>query len=139
MSASPFPTKARIREICSHLAAGNAQAFYAHVADDVDMTLTGSHALSGHYNKASFMEALGRLNKTFDGPLKIHVQSIIGGEVEEWAVIELAAEAKCKNGMAYDQRYSWSTRWEGDKIVEIRNYMDGLLLNRALAENEDTS
>ncbi|KAI0145965.1 hypothetical protein F4776DRAFT_385508 [Hypoxylon sp. NC0597] len=110
MPTSSFPTKAKIREIFSHLAAGDSQAFYAHVADDVDLTLVGSHVLSGYYDKASFMRVLGRINNIFDGPIKLHVQSIIGGEVEEWAVIELSAEAKCKNGTAYDQKYSWSTR-----------------------------
>lgn len=39
-------------------------------------------------------------------------------------------------GMIYDNTYSWSTRWKEGKIVEVRAYLDGLLLNRALAENE---
>ncbi|OTA66623.1 hypothetical protein K449DRAFT_430937 [Hypoxylon sp. EC38] len=133
MPTSSYPTKAKIREIFSHLAASDSQAFYAHVDDDVDLTLMGSHVLAGHYDKASFMRALGRINSIFDGPVKLHVQSIIGGEIEEWAIIELVAEAKCKNG------YSWSTRWEDGKIVEVRTYMDGLLSNRVLAENENGS
>lgn len=100
MPASPFPTKARIREIFAHLTAGDAPAFYAHVADDVDWTVMGTHALSGHYpNKATFMaESLTRIGGVLDGPMKLQVKSVIGGETEEWAVIELAAEARCKNG-----------------------------------------
>lgn len=38
--------------------------------------------------------------------------------------------------MVYDNTYSWSTRWENGMIVEVRAYLDGLLLNRALEENE---
>ncbi|KAI0887454.1 uncharacterized protein GGS22DRAFT_198738 [Annulohypoxylon maeteangense] len=140
MPPLPCPTKEHIRQVFSHFAEGNAEAFYAHVADDVDLTLTGSHALAGRYDKATFRsQALARVNCIFDGPVKLHVRSIIGGEVEEWAVIELTAEARCKNGLVYDQTYSWSTRWKDGKIVEVRTYMDGLLLNKALAENENES
>ncbi|KAI2466591.1 hypothetical protein F4781DRAFT_349824 [Annulohypoxylon bovei var. microspora] len=140
MAPLPYPTKERIREIFAHFAEGNSEAFYAHVADDVDWTVMGSHAIAGRYNKATFKsEALARIYGIFDGPVKLHVRSIIGGEVEEWAVIELSAEAKCKNGLVYDQTYSWSTRWNDGKIVEVRTYMDGLLLNKALAENENLS
>lgn len=39
--------------------------------------------------------------------------------------------------MAYDNTYSWSTRWKDGMIVEVRAYLDGLLLNRALSENEN--
>jgi len=42
--------------------------------------------------------------------------------------------------MLYDNTYSWSTRWKEGKIVEVRAYLDGLLLNRALEGNgENTS
>ncbi|KAI1460674.1 hypothetical protein F4805DRAFT_372015 [Annulohypoxylon moriforme] len=99
MSPLSYPTKAYIREVFSHFAEGNSEAFYAHVADDVDLTLMGSHALAGRYNKATFKsQALAQINDVFDGSVKLHVRSIIGGEIEEWAVIELAADAKCKNG-----------------------------------------
>lgn len=39
--------------------------------------------------------------------------------------------------MVYDNTYSWSTRWDGGKIIEVRAYLDGLLLNQALTENEN--
>jgi len=98
----------------------------------------GSNALSKHYpDKQTFLStSAARIAAVLDGPMKLHVTSVIGGEVEEWAVIEMASEAKCKNGMIYNNTYSWSTRWEDGKIVEVRAYLDGLLLNRALAEND---
>lgn len=34
---SLFPTKGLIRDIFAHLTRGDAAAFYAHVADDVDV------------------------------------------------------------------------------------------------------
>ncbi|KAI1335923.1 hypothetical protein F5Y15DRAFT_419380 [Xylariaceae sp. FL0016] len=137
-TTTAFPTQARIREIFAHLTRGDAPGFYAHVADDVDWTVMGTHALSGHYgDKATFMaRSLARIGGVLDGPMKLEVKSVIGGESEAWAVVEMVAEARCKNGMKYDNTYSWSTRWEDGKIVEVRAYLDGLLLNRALQENE---
>lgn len=69
--------------------------------------------------------------------MKLRVRSIIGGETEEWAVVELEAVegTKCKNGMLYEQKYSWSTRWREGMIVEVRAYLDGGLLDQALVEN----
>jgi ketosteroid isomerase-like protein len=69
--------------------------------------------------------------------MKLRVKNIIGGETEEWAVIEMEAVegTKCKNGMVYDQKYSWSTRWRNGMIVEVRAYLDGGLLDRALVGN----
>ena len=99
MSGSPYPTKARIREIFTCLAEGNVPSFYAHVADDVEWTVIGSHHLSGLYvGKAAVATAMAPINAAIERPIKLHVTSIIGGEVEDWVVIELVAEAKCKNG-----------------------------------------
>ncbi|KAI6092951.1 hypothetical protein F4821DRAFT_253694 [Hypoxylon rubiginosum] len=133
-TASSFPTKARIREIFAHLGTGDMASFYTHVADDVDWTVMGTHVLSGHHvDKESFLSNLRwGVEGVFEGPLKLHVTSIIGGDVEEWAVIEMVSEATC---MVYDNRYSWSTRWKDGKIVEVRAYLDGLFLNRVLSEN----
>ncbi|KAI8959775.1 hypothetical protein F5Y11DRAFT_289991 [Daldinia sp. FL1419] len=141
MTNPAYPTKAHIREIFAYLAAGDARTFYTHVADDVDWTIMGSHALSGHYaDKATLVaEALSRIGGLFDSPLKVRITSVIGGEVEDWAVVEMAADGVCKNGLKYDNTYSWSTRWQDGKIVQVRAYLDGLLLNRALAENENKS
>ncbi|KAI1483969.1 hypothetical protein F4774DRAFT_364149 [Daldinia eschscholtzii] len=141
MSSSPYPTKARVREIFAHLAAGDPVAFYAHIADDVDWTIMGSHALSGHYtDKATLTsKATSRTGGLFEGPVKMRIVDVIGGEVEEWAVVEMALDGICKNGLVYNNTYSWSTRWQNGKIVQVRAYLDGLILNRALAENEDKS
>ncbi|KAF4618381.1 hypothetical protein G7Y89_g14921 [Cudoniella acicularis] len=135
---SPYPTKSQIHQIFTHLTNNNPTAFYAHVSDDANWTVMGSHILSAHYTtKASFLSSsLARISAVIDGGLNLKIVSIIGGETEEWAVVEMLADARCKNGLKYDQAYSWSTRWKDDKIVEVRAYLDGVLLNRALEENE---
>ena len=64
------------------------------------------------------------------------VVNVIGGGNQEWAVVELEAHAKCKNGkrdlplldqasmsvlsppgMPYEQRYAWALRFDETGIV----------------------
>jgi uncharacterized protein len=138
-STDCYPSKALIREIFSHLATGDSSSFYAHVSNSVGWTVMGTHSLSGHYSsKEAFLSSsLSTIANAIDGPMKLRVTSIIGGETEEWAVVEMEAVegTKCKNGMIYDQKYSWSTRWKDGMIFEVRAYLDGGLLDRALAGN----
>lgn len=100
IKSSQFPTKAQIKDIFALLARGDAKAFYENVAEDVNWTVMGTHALSGIYNsKSSFLSmSASRIASALDGPMEMEIRSVIGGEVEEWAVIEMAAIAKCKNG-----------------------------------------
>ncbi|KAI8631876.1 hypothetical protein F5Y19DRAFT_472760 [Xylariaceae sp. FL1651] len=138
MSNNLAPTQTRILEIFQHLQDGDANTFYAnYVADDVHWTVMGTHALSGVYeSKQAFLsQSASRIGAVLDGPLKLNIIKVIGGEIEEWAVIEMAANARLKNGKPYNNKYSWTTRWKDGKIVEVRAYLDGLTLNQTLEEN----
>ncbi|KAI0968976.1 hypothetical protein F4678DRAFT_440556 [Xylaria arbuscula] len=133
------PSQARIRAIFQPLLDGDTKSFYDnHVADDVHWTVMGTHTLSGVYeSKSAFLsQSASRIAAVLDGPMKLNITKVIGGEVEDWAVIEMVADAHLKNGKPYNNIYSWSTRWKDGKIVEVRAYLDGLILNRALEENE---
>ena len=89
-----------------------------------------TNSLSRHYtSKASFLSSsLSTITAAIDG------------EEGEWAVIgmEAAEGMRCKDGMRYDQRYSWSKRWVEGKIVEVMAYLDGGLLDLALETNRAT-
>lgn len=50
------------------------------------------------------------LNPILTKPVTMRVRNIIGGGDQPWAVAELMADSVCKNGMAYDQVYSWVCR-----------------------------
>jgi hypothetical protein len=96
---SAYPTQSHIRATFAHLAHGDSAAFYAHVADNVSWTVMGTHLLSGHYgSKAAFLSAVSRIGAVLEGPMELKVRSVIGGEVEAWAVVEMGIEAKLLNG-----------------------------------------
>lgn len=42
-----------------------------------------------------------------------------------------------RTGQPYDQQYCWMVRWSAaGKIVQVRAYIDGLIVNTGLKEDE---
>ena len=49
--------------------------------------------------------------------------------------MELHSLATAKNGLRFDNRYCWVCRFSGDKIVEVRAYLDSALVARLFQQN----
>ena len=125
----------QIRHIFKNLENGDGQQFFAHVADDVDWTVEGTHPLAGHYrSKADFVShTFEKLNKVLPKGAELYVEhALVSGE---WAVVELRSLATAKNGLRFDNRYCWVCRFQGEKIVEVRAYLDSALVARLFEEN----
>ena len=126
----------QVRELFAHLESGEADAFFIHVADDVEWTVMGTHPLAGAYHsKAEFRAStFARLNKVLrEGVLLRVTHLIVQGES---AVVELEALSTALNGVPFANRYCWVCRFAGETIVEVRAYLDSALVARLLAENE---
>ncbi len=126
---------AQIREIFKHLEAGDGAGFFAHVADNVDWTVEGTHPLAGHFlSKADFVaHTFAKLAKVLPQGTQLHVENIL--QSGDWAVVELRSLATAKNGLRFDNRYCWVCRFVGDTIVEVRAYLDSALVARLFQEN----
>ena len=62
---------------------------------------------------------MGVINKVLSKPLQLTVRNVCGGGEQDWACVELLADSVAKNGMDYQQRYSWVMRFdESGTIVE---------------------
>jgi uncharacterized protein len=129
------PTLAQVRDIFKNLEAGDGAAFFTHVADDVDWTVEGTHPLAGHYrSKADFVaHTFEKLNKVLPQGTQLYVEHALVSD--DWAVVELHSLATAKNGLRFDNRYCWVCRFSGDKIVEVRAYLDSALVARLIQEN----
>ncbi|KAI7209612.1 hypothetical protein KC333_g8637, partial [Hortaea werneckii] len=81
--------------------------------------------------------ALGTVNRILRDPLALQVINVVGGGGDqEWALVELKADAVCKNGMPYPQRYAWVMRFdENGTIVQVRAYLDSALVQKAVDSN----
>lgn len=124
-----------VRSIFKHLEAGSGDRFFAHVADDVDWTVQGTHPLAGRYTSKQDFRAhtFARLNKILSGGAQLHVQQVFTDG--NWAIVELRSMATAMSGMRFDNRYCWVMRFEGTVIVEVRAYLDSALVQKLIDDN----
>lgn len=126
-----------VRTIFEALANGDSPTFFKNVADNVSWRVTGTdNPLSGDYHsKNQFVEkTFVRLGKCMDGPMKLRVVNVLA--YGDTAAVELKADAKAKSGSVFANEYCWVCRFEDDKIVEVRAYLDSALVKRIVEENE---
>jgi ketosteroid isomerase-like protein len=126
---------ARVKEIFSQLENGDGAVFFTHVADDVDWTVEGHHPLAGRYHSKVDFQAgtFEKLAKALPNGVQLHVTSVLLSG--DWAVVELASLATAKNGLRFDNKYCWLTRWADEKIVEVRAYLDSAMVQWLFDEN----
>ena len=124
-----------VRKIFRGLEHGDGAAFFAHVADDVDWTVMGTHPLAGNYlSKAGFIAGtFAKLGQVLPQGAQLHVEHLIVKGDE--AVVELHSLATATNGMRFDNRYCWVVLFEGEKIVRVRAYLDSAMVAQLFEEN----
>jgi uncharacterized protein len=110
--------------------------FWARVADDVDWTVEGTHALAGRYrSKREFIDAtFDRLDGVLRGGVKLDVEHLyVDGDT---AIAELLSTSTTNEGASFDNRYCWVCRFDGDTIVEVRAYLDSMMVDYTIQRNE---
>ena len=127
-----------VRQVFKGLEDGDGVEFFKNVSDDVDWTVEGTHPLAGHYrSKANFVAGtFAKLGKVLPKGAQLHVEHLL--VKDDQAVVELHSLATAKNGMRFDNRYCWITRFAGDKIVEVRAYLDSDMVKRVFPERDRT-
>jgi ketosteroid isomerase-like protein len=134
-SATQELSTAYVHEVFKHLESGDGKGFFDHVADNVDWIVEGTHPLAGHYHsKADFLaHTFEKLAKVLPQGAQLHTEhALVSGD---WAVVELHSLATAKNGMRFDNRYCWICRFVNGTIVEVRAYLDSVLVARLFEEN----
>lgn len=115
----------------------DVSAFFSIVHPDVDWTIVGHHPLAGHYPSAKlfFVNTLWRLRAAFD-VTRIGVAGLHAGCNSKWSVQELDFHGSAKGGEVWQGLNVWVTRWENDRIVECRAYVDSPTTIRLLRDYE---
>ena len=101
MSAGKYPSRDEISRLFDNMADGDYAAFFEKVSPQVDWTVMGTHPCAGRYTTLEDFQkgTLARLAKIMKDPgLKLRVRNVIGGGDQEWATVELVANAECLNG-----------------------------------------
>jgi uncharacterized protein len=124
-----------VRDIFKGLEKGDGAAFFAHVADDVDWTVMGTHPLAGNYrSKAAFIAGtFTKLNQVLLQGAELHVEHLM--VKDDQAVVELRSLATAGNGMRFDNRYCWIVVFQDGKIVRVRAYLDSAMVAQLFREN----
>jgi ketosteroid isomerase-like protein len=113
------------------------QQFWDRVADDVDWTVEGTHPLAGRYhNKTQFIEAtFTRLAGVLPDGVKLEVKHLhIDGDT---TITELYSTSTTNEGADFANTYCWVCRFDGDTIVEVRAYVDTMMVAYTILRNED--
>jgi len=124
-----------VREVSKGLETGDGAAFFKQVADGVDWTVMGTHPLAGRYrSKRAFQEAtFGKLGKVLPKGTQLRVTNVI--VAADMAVIELVSDATARNGMRFDNHYCWVVRFDAERIVEVRAYLDSAMVAELFRQN----
>ena len=124
-----------VRSIFAGLEHGDGDAFFEHVAEDVDWTVMGTHPLAGHYRSKSAFQAgtFAKLGKVLPDGAQLRVTNVV--TAGDRAVVELVSEATARNGMRFDNHYCWVVRFEDSTIVEVRAYLDSAKVAELFRQN----
>jgi ketosteroid isomerase-like protein len=110
--------------------------FWARVADNVDWTVEGTHPLAGRYfTKAGFLSAtFARLGHVLPGGVKLRLEHLyVDGDT---AIAELHSISTTNEGAQFANDYCWVCRFDGDMIVEVRAFLDSMMVAYTILRNE---
>ncbi len=125
-----------VRSLFANLENGRTDAFFDHVAEDVNWTVMGTHPLAGTYHtKADFLaHTFARLNKLLKEGVVLRVTNLlVDGDT---AVVELQSLSTALSGKPFNNTYCWVSRFSNGTIVEVRAYVDSALVQQLIDENE---
>ena len=128
-----------VRSLFANLEHGKSDAFFEHVADDVNWTVMGTHPLAGSYHtKSSFLaHTFARLNKILKEGVVLRVTDVLlDGDS---AAVEMESLSTALDGKPFDNRYCWIVHFSNGTIVEVRAYLDSALVQRLIDENEPSA
>jgi ketosteroid isomerase-like protein len=128
-----------VRRLFANLERGESDAFFEHVADDVNWTVMGTHPLAGIYRtKSGFLaHTFARLDKVLKEGVVLRVTNVlVDGDS---TAVEMESLSTALDGKPFDNRYCWIVRFSNGTIVEVRAYLDSALVQRLIDENEPSA
>ncbi|MEO5868120.1 MAG: nuclear transport factor 2 family protein [Sphingomonas sp.] len=131
MTGAPA-NKAILRGVFDETAKGNGRPFVEALDADVVWTIIGSTDWSRRYTgkRAVLSELLGPLSDQLDGANTIVADRLIAED--DWVAVEGHGENRTRAGKTYRNRYCWTIRMAGGKIVDVTEYADTQLIATAL-------
>ena len=122
-----------LEEAIAKWKAGDGMSIFNLLADDVVWTVIGSTAVSGTYrSRQAFIDgAVTAIGSRIDGMVAPEIVDILA--VDDTIVLRGDGKGRMRDGAPYENRYSWTMRFEGGRIVEGTAYLDTALVDRLMA------
>jgi ketosteroid isomerase-like protein len=124
--------KETIQHIYACLSDGDSKPLLAAMADETRWHMIGDTRWSGSYNgKQDIIERLLKpLRERFATRYRCAANRIVAEG--DMVVAECRGEVRTKDGMDYNNSYCNVFKFDGGKVVEITEYLDTALVDRAL-------
>lgn len=131
MSAST--NKAIVQRAFDGLAQADPTEFLAAMSDDLVWIITGSSRWSGRFEgkEAVRRDLIAPLFALFATPYHTRAERIIADDAGN-VVVLAKGEVRTRSGHDYNNDYCFVMRLLDGRIVEVREYMDSALAERAL-------
>ena len=122
-----------LEEAIAKWKAGDGMAIFNLLADDVVWTVIGSTAVSGTYrSRQAFIDgAVTAIGSRIDGMVAPEIIDILA--VDDTIVLRWDGKGRMRDGTPYENRYSWTMRFQDGKVVEGTAYLDTALVDRLMA------
>ena len=122
-----------LEEAIAKWKAGDGMAIFNLLADDVVWTVIGSTAVSGTYrSRQAFIDgAVTAIGARIDGMVAPEIVDILA--VDDTIVLRWDGKGCMRDGAPYENRYSWTMRFQNGKVVEGTAYLDTALVDRLMA------
>jgi len=112
--------------------AGDAQAVFKLMADDLQWTIIGTTDISGTYHgRREFLDMVNsKLMPRLAGPLRPTVERVFADGAT--VVAQFTSVAPTQSGPEYRQTYCWVMEVDGGAIQRGTAYLDTALIDRVL-------
>ncbi len=106
-------------------------AFFQAVADDVIWTImSGSAEAKVFRAKSELFESLIKVSGLLKPGLTFTIEHcFVAGDT---AIVEMRSRSTFNDGRPYPMPYCWILKFDGQRIVEVRAYLDTLLFQQLL-------
>jgi ketosteroid isomerase-like protein len=125
--------RARVRGAMADFSAGNPATFMALLHPEVTYRVIGTTSLSGTRRGLDAVMAgiMVPLSAALATPIEVTAERIIVDG--DCVSVQATGHATFQSGAPYNNTYCFVFRFDGERIVEVNEYLDTALLGRALA------
>ena len=131
---SSADNKKLIETMFAELSRGNAEAYLAGLADDVEFTIEGTTKFSGTFRGKQdvVQRLLTPLMSELEGGLALAVDRLIAED--DTVVVQAHGRSTTKQGKPYNNSYCQVFRIAGGKVKSITEYLDTELVTQAFGK-----